>query len=181
VHSTKSSAVSATSRPLCNPSNKETELMTDSATASHLRTDLTIDQKPAPKTAAIRCTPSSPTRSACKPSNASCTPATTGSRSGHRRQNSCRSWLNVPPANGSAPFQRRWQSPPTASPPCCSCATTTRAVRRWPWGSSPILPTMLLWVVGRIRTRPRSQPRCGRGDGRTRDRHLRQIPQAVDR
>ena len=36
-------------------------------------------------------------------------------------------------------------------------------------------------LVGRIRTRQRGQPRRGRGDGRTRDRHLPGVPQTVDR
>ena len=36
-------------------------------------------------------------------------------------------------------------------------------------------------LVRRLRTRHRSQPGGGRGDGRTRHRHLRRVPQAVDR
>ena len=88
----------------------------------------------------------------------------------------------VRPAAAARPGQGRGQGHATASRSCCSCAPTTPAAPRWRSGSSPTSPaTRAVAWSGGSEPGDRGQPGRDRGDGRTRHRHLRRVPQAVDR
>ena len=88
--------------------------------------------------------------------------------------------------------ERLWPATPQAlakieglhhdgNPPCCSCTPTTQADPRSPSASSPLLAgdEAVGWSAG---SEPGRQVNLlgGAGDGRTRHRHLRGVPQTVD-
>ena len=75
----------------------------------------------------------------------------------------------------------RCLTPTDGRPPCCSCACTTPAARRWPSAGSTISPASGPSRGPAAPSRPGDQPGGGRGHGRGRHRHLRRVPQTVDR
>jgi hypothetical protein len=69
----------------------------------------------------------------------------------------------------------------TADPPCCSCGCTTPADPDSTGILQPPRGRRRGRVVRRLRTRRPAQPSSDRSDDRTRHRHRRRVPQAVDR
>lgn len=124
---------------------------------------------------------SSPTSTGPRPSNGSWPAAMTSSPPPAPSRTSCRYWPNASPGNVWTPWPASKATTATGNRSCCCCAPTTPAARRWPSDSSPNSPaTARGGLVRRLRTWPRDQPGGDRRHGRTRHRHHRRVPEAVD-
>ena len=150
--------------------------------AQHHHPDLSIDQQLALRTAATRLRTSSTASSASRPSNGSCTPPTTSSPAAPPSPTSCRCWPNASPANACNALAKVEGKITDGKP---DRAVPVHPQRRpLPDGARLLHPPRRRprrRLVRRLRTRQRDQPRRHRSHGRSRHRHHRRVPQALDR
>ncbi len=142
--------------------------MTENAPATHLRTDLSIDQQLALKTAATRL--QNGFRRVVRRGDHRTLPAfviRTVRDTARRSRTSCRCWRNALRASGFARSPGSRASTTTANPPCCSSVRTTRVGHRWRWASSRTWPAMRRWPGPGLGARRRRQSRGRPGDGGT--------------